>query len=58
MITWGPKIETGNLSEPQLYDMESDTGERHNVAAQHPEIVKQMQQKVDELRALSSEKDE
>ena len=32
MIQWGPKIETGNLSTPQLYDMRKDINERANVA--------------------------
>lgn len=53
MITWGPGIETGNLPEPQLFDMTSDTGERHNVAPEHPETVARMQQLVNQLRALS-----
>ena len=43
MIQWGPKIETGNLSTPQLYDMRKDINERANVASQHPEVVYDMQ---------------
>ena len=43
MIQWGPKIETGNLSTPQLYDMRKDINERANVALQHPEVVYDMQ---------------
>ncbi len=38
LITWGPKIETGYLQTPQLYDM-TVVGEQTNVAAQHPEVV-------------------
>lgn len=38
MITWGPKIETGNLSVPQLYEMKKVT-ERENVAFQYPDKV-------------------
>lgn len=53
MITWGPEIETGNLTAPQLYDMSADSGERHNVAPEHPEVVAEMQRLVDSLRALS-----
>ncbi|MDE6652569.1 MAG: arylsulfatase [Paramuribaculum sp.] len=51
MIQWGPKIETGNLSEPQLYDMTTDQGERKNVAAEHPDVVAQMQAYIQEVRA-------
>ncbi len=36
MITWGPKIETGYLGTPQLYDMQQ-IGEQENVAAKYPE---------------------
>lgn len=37
-------IELGNAREPQLYNLKHDLGEKHNVAAQHPEIVERMQQ--------------
>lgn len=43
MIPWGPKVETGNLSVPQLYDMVKDPQEQDNVAVQHPEKVFEMQ---------------
>ena len=43
MIQWGPKIETGNSSTPQLYDMRKDINERANLALQHPEVVYDMQ---------------
>ena len=45
----GPKInkdtntELGNLPEPQLYNLTDDPGETKNVAAAHPEKVKEMQ---------------
>ncbi len=50
MIQWGPKIETGNLPQPQLYDMTADKGERVNVATKYPEIVAEMQKYIDEAR--------
>ena len=43
MITWGPKIETGNAPTPQLYDMTASPYERDNVALQHPEEVFKLQ---------------
>lgn len=43
MITWGPKIETGNLSKPQLYHLIEDKDEQVNVADKYPEIVYEMQ---------------
>ncbi|MCI9608445.1 MAG: arylsulfatase [Muribaculaceae bacterium] len=51
MIPWGPKIETGNSPEPQLYDMSVDRGERNNVADKHPDIVAQMQAYIRDARA-------
>ena len=42
MITWGPKIETGNCSIPQLYEMSKVT-ERENVSAKYPEKLFELQ---------------
>jgi arylsulfatase A-like enzyme len=35
-------IETGNSTEPQLYNLNNDIGEKHNLAAQYPEKVKDL----------------
>lgn len=35
-------IELGNDREPQLYNLKSDIGERHNVASEHPELVREL----------------
>ena len=43
MIQWGPKIETGNLPVPQLYDMMVSPYETNNIATEHPEEVARMQ---------------
>lgn len=51
MIPWGPKIETGNLSTPQLYDMTKAIDEKDNVAAQYPEKVYEMQNILRRVRA-------
>lgn len=51
MITWGPKIETGNAPLPQLYDMKASKGERDNVALQNPAVVFDMQNILRRVRA-------
>ena len=43
MITWGPKIETGNCPSPQLYDISSSKWEGDNVADKNPQVVYDMQ---------------
>ena len=42
--------ELGNDPQPQLYDLKNDLGERQNVAAQHPETVKEMAAQVAKVR--------
>lgn len=34
----------------ELYDLKTDLGQRHNVAAEYPERVKQMQEKLNQIR--------
>jgi len=50
MITWGPKIETGNFPTPQLYNVLQDVYEKSNVADQHPDIVYRLQNVLRRLR--------
>lgn len=50
MITWGPKIETGNRPEPQLYNIADDIGETHNVAAENPDIVAGINEYINSIR--------
>ena len=33
-----------------LFDLENDIGEQHNVADQHPDVVKRLQQLADAMR--------
>ena len=50
MITWGPKIETGNNKTPQLYKMDN-LYEKEDVAAHYPEKVFSMQTLLRKIRA-------
>ena len=43
MITWGPKVETGNCPIPQLYDMRTGDDEKENLSTKHPEKVFELQ---------------
>ena len=39
MVPWGPKIETGYSTEPQLYKkVAGDYNEKENVAKENPEV--------------------
>lgn len=51
MITWGPKIETGNNPVPQLYDMETDINEQESLATQYPDTVFQLATILRKVRA-------
>ena len=51
MITWGPKIETGNNPTPQLFQMDKDISEQKDVASQNPEVVFKMQTLLRKVRA-------
>jgi arylsulfatase A-like enzyme len=52
----GPKwnenthTELGNAPKPQLYDLASDLGEQHDVAAEHPDRVKEMMAALGKIR--------
>ena len=50
-IAWETGLETGNQPQPQLYDLSADPGETNNLALQAPDRVRQMQQRLGELRA-------
>jgi arylsulfatase A-like enzyme len=42
--------ETGNNTEPQLYNLRTDLGEKSNVAAQNPLIVKELTELLQKVR--------
>lgn len=50
MIPWGPKIETGNLDTPQLYNIINDINERNNVATLHPDTTFKLQRILRDVR--------
>ncbi len=43
-------IELGHVPEPQLYNRASDAAEQQNVAAEHPEVVKEMTGLLEKIR--------
>lgn len=43
VITWGPKVETGNSKTPQLYNLKSSVYESQNVATSHIDKVFELQ---------------
>ncbi|MCH5597860.1 sulfatase family protein [Niabella ginsengisoli] len=50
----GPKltnIETGNLPEPQLYDLNNDIGESKNLASKYPAKVKELAALLQSIKA-------
>jgi len=49
-INAGTNTELGADSEPQLYDLSVDGGERNNIAAKNPERVKQMAETLRKVR--------
>ena len=50
MIAWGPKVETGYLPYPQLFNMSKDRKEQTNVAEQYPDKVYELQEILRKLR--------
>ena len=50
LITWGPKIETGNRPEPQLYDLRSNPSEQADVSDKYPKVLQRLQRMLGEVR--------
>ncbi|MBS1703311.1 MAG: arylsulfatase [Armatimonadetes bacterium] len=44
------RIELGNSREPQLYDLQADPGETHNVANEHLDVVIRLSDELDRIR--------
>jgi arylsulfatase A len=45
----GKDIEPGLMQTAQLYDLQQDIGERHNLADSLPDVVKSMEEKLDRI---------
>ena len=46
LVPWGPIIETGFKTEPQLYHLKNDVNEQNNLASKYPEKVKNLREKL------------
>ncbi|WP_133408142.1 sulfatase family protein [Parashewanella tropica] len=44
------KMDVGFSNEPQLFDLSKDPSEKNDIAAEHPELVKQLQQKIQDIK--------
>lgn len=51
IIPWGPEIETGYSSEPQLYNLIEDPCEKSDVADKHPDVLKAMKDQLEQIKA-------
>ena len=43
------QVDGGYQTEPQLYDLSGDIGERHNLAKQNPEMLQKLSRKLNEI---------
>ena len=50
LVPWGPIIETGFQMEPQLFHLKNDPNELENLASKFPERVKEMRDKLMDLK--------
>ncbi len=50
IVPWGTEIETGSLSEPQLYNNASDPLQTTNVASSNPEITATLASQLSTIR--------
>ena len=49
VVSKNTKVETGLSKEPQLYFIQNDSSQQHNLAAQMPEKVRYFQQRMDSI---------
>ena len=44
-------IETGMITQPQLYNLLDDIGERNNIADEHPDVVERLATLIDQVKS-------
>jgi arylsulfatase A len=42
--------ELGDDPQPQLYDLSADLGEQRNVASEHPDVVRDLTERLETIR--------
>jgi arylsulfatase A len=47
-------IESGNSKLLQLYDLSNDLGEQHNLAAQHPKLVEELEKLLEKIKSTET----
>ena len=45
------EVENQDAANDRLFDLQADPGERHNVVAEHPDVVQRLKAKLDEQKA-------
>jgi len=49
-------IELGNNLKPQLYNLQNDIGEKNNLADKYPEVVKELSENLQKIKARTNKK--
>lgn len=49
-LNWNTKTETGNSTQPQLFNLADDLGETNNLAVAHPDRAKKMASQLEAIR--------
>ena len=56
IIPWGPKIETGYLKTPQLFDIKKDIGETKDVSRKKPRVLLRLQHVLKKVKEQCGER--
>ena len=55
-LGWYGRLQKA-IAEPQLFDVEADIGEQHDLAAKHPEVLSQLMKHAERARAELGDRD-